>query len=62
MAQAEKLQIYGEEGYQPPNGTVEAETGDVVDEIQQPEVGQELDGYRFKGGDPSQESNWEIIE
>lgn len=27
-----------------------------------PEVGTVLDGYRFKGGDPSQESSWEQVE
>jgi hypothetical protein len=24
-----------------------------------PKVGEVIDGYRFKGGDPSQESSWE---
>ena len=28
----------------------------------EPEVGQVIDGYRFKGGDPAQESSWEQVE
>lgn len=28
----------------------------------EPEVGQVIDGYRFKGGDPAQESSWERVE